>query len=185
MHFKNINFFYFIDNFNKALIDKLPKNTSIIYRNYQMPFDVSSILQLKKECKKKNIKFFLSNNTKLAIKLGLDGAYLPAFSKTKKHNAFSFKKNFHLIGSAHNLREIREKEIQNVSYIFLSPIFLTEKRRNFLGIYKFMSLMKLTNKKIACLGGININNIKKLKMLRLNAIAGIRLFNDKNFLKII
>ena len=26
----------------------------------------------------------MSNNTKLAIKLGLDGAYLPAFSKTMK-----------------------------------------------------------------------------------------------------
>ncbi len=127
----------------------------------------------------------MSNDTKLAIKLGLDGAYLPSFSKTKKHNAFNLKKNFHLIGSAHNLREIREKESQNVSYIFLSPIFLTEKRKSFLGIYKFMRLMKLTNKEIACLGGININNIKKLKMLKLNTIAGIRLFNDKKFLKMI
>ena len=150
-----------------------------------MPIDVSSILQLKKACKKKKIKFFLSNNTKLAIKLGLDGAYLPAFSKTKKHNAFTLKKNFQLIGSAHNLRAIREKESQNVNYIFLSPIFLTEKRKSFLGIYKFMNLMKITNKKIACLGGININNIKRLKMLKLNAIAGIKLFNNNNFLKMI
>ena len=150
-----------------------------------MPTNVSLILQLKKACKKKNIKFFLSNNTKLAIKLGLDGAYLPAFSKTKKHNAFALKKKFQLIGSAHNLKEIREKECQNVSYIFLSPIFLTEKRKNFLGIYKCMNLMKFTNKKIACLGGININNIKRLKMLKLNAIAGIKLFNNNNFLKMI
>ena len=150
-----------------------------------MPINVSSILKLKNACKKKNIKFFLSNNTKLAIKLGLDGAYLPAFSKTKKHKAFNLKKNFQLIGSAHNLQEIREKESQNVSYIFLSPIFLTKKRKSFLGIYKFMNLMKLTDKKIACLGGININNIKKIKMLNLNTIAGIRLFNDENFLKMI
>ncbi len=150
-----------------------------------MPINVNSILQLKKMCKKKNIKFFLSNNTKLAIKLGLDGAYLPAFSKTRKHNAFNFRKNFQLIGSAHNLKEIREKECQNVNYIFLSPVFLTEKRKNFLGIYKFMNLTKLTDKKIACLGGINIKNIKRLKMVKLNSIAGIRLFNDKNFLKMI
>jgi thiamine-phosphate pyrophosphorylase len=185
MHFKNINFFYFVDNFNKALIGKLPKNTSIIYRNYQKPIDVRSILKLKNICKKKDIKFFLSNNIKLAIKLGLDGAYLPAFSKTREHNSFNFKKRFQLIGSAHNLKEIREKERQNVNCIFLSPIFLTEKRKDFLGIYKFMNLMKLTDKKIACLGGININNIKKLKMLKLDTIAGIRLFNDKNVLKII
>ncbi len=150
-----------------------------------MPINISSILKLKNACRKKNIKFFLSNNTKLAIKLGLDGSYLPAFSKTKKHNAFNLKKNFQIIGSAHNLKEIREKEYQKVDYIFLSPIFLTEKRKNFLGIYKFMNLMKLTDKKIACLGGININNIKKIKMLKLNTIAGIRLFDDENFLKMI
>ena len=185
MHFKNIKFFYFVDNFNKALIDKLPKNTAIIYRNYQIPINVSSILKLKKACKKKNIKFFLSNNTKLAIKLGLDGSYLPSFSKTKKHNAFNLKKDFQIIGSAHNLKEIREKEYQKVDYIFLSPIFLTKKRKNFLGIYKFMNLMKLTDKKIACVGGININNIRKIKMLKLNTIAGIRLFDDENFLKMI
>ena len=61
------------------------------------------------------------------MKLDLDGVYIPAFNKDIHHNTFSLKKKFTLIGSAHNLREIREKEKQNVSYIFLSPLFLTKK----------------------------------------------------------
>ena len=143
-----------------------------------MPIDVSSILQLKKACKKKNIKFFLSNDTKLAIKLGLVGAYLPSFSKTKKHNAFNLKKNFHLIGSAHNLREIRIKELQKVKCIFLSPLFASKKNKNYLGIYRFLELMKKTKRKIVCLGGITKSNIRKIKNLNLYGVASISYFKN-------
>ena len=64
--------------------------------------------------KKKGFKFYLSNNIKMAIKLNLDGAYIPSFNKSSKHLAFSLKKNFCIIGSAHNLKEIRIKENQKV-----------------------------------------------------------------------
>ena len=42
---------------------------------------IETNLKLKKYCKKKGYKFFLSNNIKLAIKLDLDGAYIPSFNK--------------------------------------------------------------------------------------------------------
>jgi thiamine-phosphate pyrophosphorylase len=92
--------------------------------------------------KKKRIKFYLSYNIKLAIKLDLDGAYIPSFNKSTNHLAYSFKKNFDLIGSAHNLKEIRIKERQGVKKIFLSSLF--KKNRNFLGINKFKVLSSLT-----------------------------------------
>ena len=127
-------------------------------------------------CKKKNINFFLSNNVKLAIKLDLDGAYIPAFNKSFSHNSYNLKKNFKLIGSAHNLNEIKIKEKQNVSSIFLSSIFKNNKNMKFLGIYKFLNLMKLTKKEIVCLGGINEKNIKKIKLIKVNNIASISMF---------
>ena len=40
----------------------------------------------------------------------------------------SLKKNFKLIGSAHNLNEIKIKEKQGCEEIFLSPIFYNPKR---------------------------------------------------------
>ena len=179
MHFKNIKYFCYINSFDLNFISNLSKNTSIIYRNYKNPIDENLILKIKNFCKKKGIKFYLSNNVKLAIKLDLDGAYLPAFNKNTEHNTYKMKKRFMLMGSAHNLREIREKEKQNVKLIFISPLFYSKKNTSFLGIYRFLKLKKQTLVKTVCLGGINLNNIKKIKLLNVSAIAGINLFNDK------
>ena len=97
--------YYFISKFERNNIDKLDKQTVIIYRNYLLNSkNEEFILKIKKYCKKKKIKFFLSNDVKLAIKLGLDGAYIPSFNKNTKHLSYSFKKKFFIIGSAHNLK---------------------------------------------------------------------------------
>ena len=95
-------------------IQKNKKDTAIIYRNYTTEYNEKSLLILKAFCKKKNIKFFLSNNIKLAIKLNLDGAYIPSFNINLKHLSFNFKKIFILLGSAHNNREIKIKEKQEI-----------------------------------------------------------------------
>jgi len=116
----------------------------------------------------------LSNNVKLASNLNLDGAYIPSFNKSTNHLSLSFKKNFLLIGSAHNNKEIKVKELQNVKVIFLSSLF--KKNKNYLGINKFKLLSKLTNKKIVALGGISNKNKKKLKLLDCVGFAGISYF---------
>ena len=132
------------------------------------------ILEIKNYCKKKGIKFYLSNNIKLAIKLDLDGAYIPSFNKSTKHLSYSLKRNFKIIGSAHNLREIRIKEKQDVEKIFLSSLF--KKNKNYLGINKFKLTSKLTNKEIVVLGGVSKKNLKRLKILDQTKFAGISYF---------
>jgi len=167
--------YYFINKFDTNNIDKQDKQTAIIYRNYlSKPVDQALILKIKIYCKKKSIKFYLSNDIKLAIKLDLDGAYIPSFNKSLKHLAYSYKKKFKIIGSAHNLKEIRIKEIQNVRKIFLSSLF--KKNKNFLGINKFRFLSKLTKKKIVVLGGISIKNRRKLSLINQSDFAGISFF---------
>ena len=167
--------YYFINKFDTNNIDKQDKQTTIIYRNYSAKtIDRALILKIKRYCKRKSIKFYLSNNIKLAIKLDLDGAYIPAFNKSLKHLAYSYKNKFKIVGSAHNLKEIRMKEKQNAKKIFLSSLF--KKNKNFLGINKFKSLSKLTNKKIVILGGISKKNKKKLSLLKINEFAGISYF---------
>jgi thiamine-phosphate pyrophosphorylase len=167
--------YYFINKFDTNNIDKQDKQTTIIYRNYTTKtVDQTLILKIKRYCKKKSIKFYLSNNIKLAVKLGLDGAYIPAFNKSLKHLAFSYKKNFNIVGSAHNLREIRSKENQNVKKIFLSSLF--KKNKNFLGINKFKLLSRLTKKDIVVLGGVSNKNKKKLSLLKQSDFAGISYF---------
>ena len=167
--------YYFISKFDANVINKQDKGTVLIYRNYSVKIlDHELILKIKKYCKKKSIKFYLSNNIKLAIKLDLDGAYIPAFNKSLKHLSYSYKKKFKIIGSAHNIKEIREKEIQNVKKIFLSSLF--KKNKNYLGINKFKLLSKLTNRKIVMLGGISKKNIKRLNLLEQKDFAGISFF---------
>ena len=167
--------YYFINKFETKNIDKQDKQTIIIYRNYSSKtLDEKLILKIKKYCRKKGNKFYLSNDIKLANKLDLDGAYIPSFNKTTKHLAFSFKQNFNIVGSAHNLKEIKIKEKQKVNKIFLSSLF--KKNKNFLGTNKFKLLSKLTNKKIVVLGGISQKNLKKLKILNQSEFAGISYF---------
>ena len=167
--------YYFISKFDTNSIDKQDKQTIIIFRNYSKVIqDESLILRIKKYCKKKSIKFYLSNNIKQAIKLDLDGAYIPAFNTSLKHLSYSFKNNFKIIGSAHNLYEIRIKENQRVNKIFISSLF--KKNKNFLGINKFKLLTKLTKKKVVVLGGISKKNSKKLKLLKNIEFAGISYF---------
>ena len=170
-----MNKYYFINKFDTNNIDKQDKQTTIIYRNYSSKLiDQVLILKIKSYCKKKSIKFYLSNDIKLAIKLDLDWAYIPAFNKNLKHLAYSYKKKFKIIGSAHNLKEIRIKETQNVKKIMLSSLF--KKNKNYLGINKFKLLSKLTKKKIVVLGGISAKNIKKLSLLNQSDFAGISFF---------
>ena len=174
MHVDLPSRYYFINNFDANYIDKQDKDTAIIYRNYDFNNEINEILKFKIYCRKKGYKFFSSNNVKLASNLNLDGAYIPSFNKSTNHLSLSFKKNFLLIGSAHNNKEIKVKELQNVKIIFLSSLF--KKNKNYLGINKFKLLSKLTNKKIVALGGISNKNIKKLKLLDCYGFAGISYF---------
>ena len=78
------------------------------------------------------------------------------------------------MGSAHNIKEIRIKELQNVSDIVLSSLF--KRNKNFLGINKFRIIQKMTKKNVFALGGISKSNLKKLKLIGCNGFAGISYF---------
>jgi thiamine-phosphate pyrophosphorylase len=178
MHNKILNKYNFIKEFDQSHLDKQDKKTIIIFRNYIQQIDEELILTIKNYCKKKGNKFLISNNIKLAIKLNLDGAYIPSFNKDKKHLSYSFKKKFILLGSAHNIFEIKIKEKQNISKIFLSPLFKTAKKKENLGIYKFMKLARKTKKTVVCLGGVNKNNLKKIQMMGFDNIGSITMLNN-------
>jgi len=166
--------YYFINKFDSNNIDKQEINTGIIYRNYELENNLNTIIKLKQYCKKKGYKFFISNNIKLALHLNLDGAYIPSFNNQTNHLSFSYKKNFLIIGSAHNNDEIKIKESQEVKILFLSSLF--KKNKNYLGLNRFKLLSKLSTKKIIALGGISSINLKKLKLLNCFGFAGISYF---------
>ena len=177
MHSKLPKSFFFINTYDENHIRKLPKKVAIIFRNYETEYDEGLILNVKRACQKQGRKFYLSNNLKLAIKLNLDGVYLPSFNKSINFNKSNFKKKFIIIGSAHSAQEIKIKEQQGVKLIFLSPLFKTKDYKKKLGITKFNILSQFAKNKIIALGGINEKNIKKLKMLKAYGFSAISYFN--------
>ena len=174
MHKNLINKFYFIDKFEKSIIDLQDNYTTIIYRNYKTKINTEEILILKEYCKRRGFKFLMSNHIKLSIKLRLDGVYLPAFNNSFIHLSYKLRKNFLIIGSAHNLQEIRIKERQGVKEIFISSIF--KKNKNFLGINKFRLISDLSKKNIIALGGVSKKNINLIQLTKSIGFAGISYF---------
>ena len=166
MHDKLLKKYYFINSFDTNIINKQDKTTTFIYRDYKSAkLDTNKILRL---------KAYLKNNFKMALKLKLDGVYLPSFYKKFNHLNYSTYSNFIILGSAHNLKEIKIKELQKAQSIFISSIF--KKNNNFLGLNKFRIISKYSKKDIIALGGISKKNIKKLKLLKISGFAGISYF---------
>ena len=115
----------------------------------------------------------------------MDCVLIPYFNKKFNYLwVYKLPKHFKIIGSAHNLKEIRKKSKQGCNEIFLSPIFKINKSKNFLGIIKF-NLIKLNCKtKLIALGGINQQNFKRLKSVKLKGLASIR-WAKKNGLRLL
>ena len=164
----------YVNDFNLSDLSKLGKDINIIYRNYDNIDHLDNILKLRKFCKSSKNKFYLSNNIKLSIQLGLDGIYIPSFNKKINYiGTYSLPKSFKIIGSAHNFSEIIIKQKQRCNEVFLSPIFKVNKTNKFLDISKFNLMVQGFEVDCIALGGINQKNYKKIKLLRSKGFASI------------
>ncbi len=170
--FKN-KYFFIIESIKDIDLRKIKKRNKfvIIYRYIEKQDKIFEISSFRKQCKSRNIKFFVANNLELAKKLSSDGIYLSA--KNKEFKYLYFKKNFSLIGGAHNLKEINLKIMQGCKKIVYARLFkVTYKpQMNYLGVIKFNYLSTNTGKKIIPLGGINYGNLNKLKLIKCDAFA--------------
>ena len=175
MHIHKLKKYYFINEFNYSHLINLNKNISFIWRNKDKETPIETLIKLRDFCKKNQRRFYISNDIKLARKLNADGVYISSTNKNLNLRTKNFKKKFKILGSAHNLKEIKLKELQNIKEIFLSPIF-KEKTNKPLNIYKYLKLRKITKMKDISLGGIDNNNIKKLNMIKPFGFAGISYF---------
>ena len=177
MHKFFLKKYYFINKFDRFHLEKINCSVSIIYRNYKKKTNTKLLRKIKTYCNRRRIKFFLANDVKMALKLNLNGVYLPAFNKDIIPNCFQIKKGFKLIGSAHNIYELNIKKKQKVEEIFISPVF--KKKNKILGIYGFLKLKKLNKLKNVVLGGVSEKNLKKLNLVKADGFAAINLFDKK------
>jgi thiamine-phosphate pyrophosphorylase len=179
MYHKNYNLFTYIDNLNQDNVKKFNKNINLILRNYKTKFNYRDLFDFISFCKKNKRKIYLANDIKTAKTLDFNGAYIPSFNKLAYKFDSGVKKEFKLLGSAHNIQEVIIKINQKIDMIFISPLFKKDAQRKFLGVCKFSLIKKDFSKKFIALGGINKNNKKLLKLLRVSGYASIKYFNTQ------
>ena len=116
--------------------------------------------------------FIISDNIKLAKKYDTEGLFISSTNKMI-FNFRNFKKNFYIIGSAHNISEYCTKIKQGCKTIMLSPIFFNKKYtiNKILEVNKFNLISKEWKSNICALGGINLNNLNKIKMTKATSVA--------------
>ncbi len=144
---------------------KKPNKFIIIYRNNEKKNNIVNLIEFRKKCKQKLIKFYVANDQHLAVKLNSDGIYLSAFNKSFKPLHLK-RSNYQMIGSAHNLKEIKHKVKQGCKIILFSRLFKVNYKKNlgFLGINKF-NYYTFLYKNLIPLGGINYENLNKIKSI--------------------
>tara|TARA_B110000902_G_scaffold93488_1_gene110796 strand:+ start:89 stop:637 length:549 start_codon:yes stop_codon:yes gene_type:complete len=167
------NIYYFINSFNGNEIKNLNKKISLIYRNYDDKISLEVIRNIRDICIQQKRKFYISNNLKIAKNLNLDGVYVPSFNNLLNFQNLSNRKNFKIIGSAHNKIQLINKRKQGCIEVFISPIFRTKKTKFFLDVSRFNQIANSSDLKIIALGGINSSNFYKLKMIQCYGFAAI------------
>ena len=173
MFIRKKKYFLIIESIKDIDLKNIKKRDkfSIIYRNKKNLENISDLLNFRRFCKRKSIRFYIANNTKLAVLLNSDGIYISAFNNSLKP-LFLKKSNFNLIGSAHNLKEIALKKKQGCETILLSKLFLVsyDKVAPYLGVVKFNNYLQV-NKNLIPLGGITIRNLNNLNNISCKGFA--------------
>jgi thiamine-phosphate pyrophosphorylase len=167
--------YVFLEKINKLIEEKLLKFNNIkiiinVRNNDKNSADNEKDLIY--FAKKNKIPFLFKNNVRKCFKFNADGIFIDSANKETIKPTL-FKKDFLIIGAAHNQLEYYFKKKQNCKIIALSTIFYNPKfsKNKTLGPIKFNLISRIWNTDLCALGGINETNIKKIYITKASAIA--------------
>ena len=183
-----MKYFYFSSslNYQDNLLRYKDKSIIIYNDNYNDKnfINEKNLINLRKFCKNKNIKFYIINDIKFASRHKADGLIV---TSNNKRSIYNFSKRIVKIGIVHTQKEYYEKKQQKCDYIFLSPIFFNKKYsvNKILGTLKFNLISLNWDIKILALGGINNKNLRKIRLTKSAGIGAITFFKKKGPLQIL
>ena len=151
---------------------KLTHKFIIIYRSENKIDNIDKLLKFRRYCKAKRIDFYVSNDEKLMVAINADGLYISAKNSNLQLSRFK-SSNYKIIGSAHNIKELNQKNLQGCSHFIFSRLFKTsyKSKKGFMGVIKF-NLFKLSRKEnLVPLGGIRYSNLNKLSLINSNSFV--------------
>ena len=167
--------YVFLEEINNSIKDNLVKFSNIniiIDINENNSKNLLNQLSIIKFAKKNRIPFLIKNDFQKSAKYNANGIFLSSDNK-KITKPILLKKNFYIVGSAHNEFEYAQKLKQKCHLLMLSPIFFNEKYSK----NKILDILKFNNKTInwkanlCALGGINSTTLKKIKLTKCVAIG--------------
>jgi len=166
----NKKIYFYIDSIQDLNLDYIKKTKASLILRESIKVPLIKYKFFVNECKKRRIRLYLSNNINLLFKLRINGFYISAHNKKPYSWLRKINRNIKIIGSAHNLREIFEKNNQGCKEIVLSRLFKT-KKKGYLDIAKFNLMTLVSNTNFIALGGINNKNIKKISLINCKSFA--------------
>jgi thiamine-phosphate pyrophosphorylase len=172
MHLKHYVFINTINEVIKKNIVKFKDINIVINIDHDDEQNIKSELDIIIFAKKNKIPFLIKNNFKKAIQFKASGVFIDSSNK-KITRPLNMKKNFLIMGSAHNQFEYYNKLKQNCKIISLSPIFNNNKysKNKILHVVKFNLISKNWKTQICALGGINEKTLKKIKLTNVSSVA--------------
>ena len=175
---KKFKLFFITEKLNELNLDYVKKIGAILILRNTYNFDKKKLEKFNKDCNKRNISIFVSNDVKTLFLLKSNNFYISAHNKKHFKHLKKINPNIQIVGSAHNISEINEKMKQGCNLIVLSRIFETsyKYKKGYFGTTKFNLLTRHFKSKYIALGGINETNFKSMKILN---ISGCAMLKDK------
>ena len=167
--------YVFLEEINNLIKDNLVKFSNIniiIDINENNSKDFENQLSIIKFAKKNRIPFLIKNDFQKSIKYKANGVFISSDHK-KITKPILLKKNFYIVGGAHNQLEYAQKLNQKCHLLMLSPIFFNAKysKNKILNILKFNSKTIHWKVNLCALGGVNSKTLKKVKLTKCVAVA--------------
>ena len=192
---KSFNSLYFFTDRKKIgdlnqVLKNLPKETCIIFREYDLPSQEREELALKyiKIAREFGYNFFVGKDFNLAMKIKSDGVHFSDNDLTKsllkiRYSCLKNKLNFSFV--LHNPKNLFFLRKLRPDIVFLSPVFTTSshKTKKPLGLFNYLKIAKIFNKKIAKnnffpLGGIDLQNLRRLNKINITGFGAIDFFKN-------
>ena len=170
--YKHYVFLEEINNFIKDNLVKFSTINIIIDINDNTSKNLQNQLSIIEFAKKNRIPFLIKNDFQKSVKYKANGVFITSDHK-KITKPILLKKNFYIVGGAHNQLEYAQKLNQKCHLLMLSPLFFNEKysKNKILNILKFNSKTIDWEVNLCALGGINSKTLKKVKLTKCVAVA--------------
>ena len=149
------------------------RQLGIIVRTKNKKYLYNKAKKVRKICRLKGFKFFISSSPEIAMSLGADGVHFSQeFRKARIYNLLSYSCSFH------KLSDLRRTIDLKIKKVFISPIFKTTSSnlKKPIGLTRLLFLSRSLKCEIGVLGGINKKNINTLRKKNISHIGGLSIF---------